>query len=100
MAYENLVTCGLIMRFDLNWVRGFRGFVWMGVMAAAVCVQAQQTVPVPQTDPKALPRQNAQVHTGSALGGDAATRMRSLLADHEYFKMADQLDQLPPEQAQ
>jgi predicted aspartyl protease len=97
---ENLVTCGLIMRVDSKRVCGLRGFVWMGLIAAAVSVQAQQTVPVPQTDPNALPGLGAQVHTGHASGINAAGRMRSLLADHEYFKIKDGLDSLPPEQAQ
>jgi hypothetical protein len=69
-------------------------------LACVVSVQAQQTVPVPQTDPNALPGQNAQVHTGHASGIDVNARFRSLLAEHEYFRIADEVDQLPPEQAQ
>jgi hypothetical protein len=88
-----------------TWVRGLR-FLRVALSGAglgcAVCVMAQQTVP--QTDPNALPSQvpgqGAQVHTGHASGIDVSTRFRSLLADHEYFKIADGLDQLPPEQAQ
>ena len=95
-----LVTCdvGVAAKRASKW----RGFLLAALSAAglafAVTVPAQQTVP--QTDPNALPGLGAQLHTGHANGIDAATRLRGLLADHEYFRIADELDQLPPEQAQ
>lgn len=46
------------------------------------------------------PGQSAQVHTGTSRGVEIETRFRALLADHEYFRMADELDQLPAEEAQ
>jgi hypothetical protein len=69
-------------------------------LVLAVPLPAQQTAPVPQTDPNQLPGLGAQVHTGHASGIDVAARFRELLADHEYFRLADELDSLPPEQAQ
>jgi Aspartyl protease len=68
----------------------------VAVLASAIHVPAQQTAPVPLQEPG----QGAQVHTGHASGIDPATRIRGLLADHEYLRVADELDQLPPEQAQ
>lgn len=70
-------------------------------IASVIFARAQQPAPVPQQEPG----QGAQVHTGHASGIDATGRMRTLLEDHEYFRMADELDslspaQLPAEQAQ
>jgi predicted aspartyl protease len=40
------------------------------------------------------------VHTGTSKGVEADARMQSLLMDHQYLVMADELDELPPRQAQ
>ncbi len=84
-----------------NWVNGVR-FLRIALcgagLAGVVSLRAQQTVP--QTDPNALPGQGAQVHTGHSSGLSGPERFRALLADHEYFKIADSLKDLPPEQAQ
>jgi hypothetical protein len=61
-------------------------------------VIAQQTPP-PQPDQQ-QPGAGAQVHTGTSSGITSEIRIRNLLADHQYFQLADELDQLPPEQAQ
>ncbi len=64
---------------------------------------AQQTAPAQPTAPPAQEQQpgaGAQVHTGTASGLDADLRLRNLLADHQYFRLADELDQLPPDEAQ
>ena len=57
--------------------------------------QAQQS-PDPQQEPGA----GAQVRTGTKSGLDADLRIQNLLADHQYFRVADELDQLPPADAQ
>lgn len=56
---------------------------------------AQQS-PEPQQEPGA----GAQVRTGTKSGLDADARIQNLLADHQYFRVADELDQLPPADAQ
>ena len=45
-------------------------------------------------------RPDAQVHTGTSSGLTGDTRIQNLLADHQYFRVQSQLDELPPEQAQ
>ena len=69
-------------------------------VAFALSAPAQQAAPVPQTDPNQLPGLGAQVHTGHASGMNATAQLRNLLADHEYFRVASELEQLAPEQAQ
>lgn len=64
---------------------------------------AQQTAPAPTLPPPSQEQQpgaGAEVHTGSTSGLDVEVRLENLLADHQYFRIADELDQLPPEQAQ
>lgn len=64
---------------------------------------AQQTMPPaqpPATTDQQQPGSGAEVHTGTSAGITLDVRVRNLLADHEYFQVADVLDQLPPEQAQ
>jgi hypothetical protein len=46
------------------------------------------------------PGAGTQLQTGTASGLDADTRLQNLLADHQYLRVAAQLDQLPPDQAQ
>lgn len=46
------------------------------------------------------PGTDAQVHTGSAAGVEAETHMESLLADHQFARVAAMLDQLPAAKAQ
>jgi hypothetical protein len=46
------------------------------------------------------PGAGAQVHTGSVSGLDTEARLRNLLADHQYARLAAQLDQLPADEAQ
>jgi hypothetical protein len=64
---------------------------------------AQQSPPATPAAPPSQEQQpggGAQVHTGTASGLNAELRLENLLADHQYFRLADELDQLPPEQAQ
>ncbi|HEY2858314.1 MAG TPA: retropepsin-like aspartic protease [Terracidiphilus sp.] len=81
-----------------------------GVRAASLCLvvmgattavfsldAAAQQAP---SQPEQQPGTGAQVHTGTSNGITVETRIRSLMTDHEYFQVADELDQLPPEQAQ
>ncbi len=80
-------------------------------LALSVCpLAAQQAAPPPQ--PPSPPQQtppvpsqqqpgiSEQVHTGTTSGLDVDARLQNLLADHQYLRIASQLDQLPPEQAQ
>jgi hypothetical protein len=41
-----------------------------------------------------------QVHTGTTSGLDTDARLQNLLADHQFFRIESQLEQMPPEQAQ
>jgi hypothetical protein len=84
----------------------------MAGLAVACATQAvsQQPPPVTPEKPAPQPQQppaqekqpgsGAQVHTGTSSGLDTDVRLENLLADHQYFRVADELDQLPPEQAQ
>jgi hypothetical protein len=56
---------------------------------------AQQSEPAQQQ-----PGAGAQVRTGTSSGLAADARIQNLLADHQYFRVADELDQLPPDDAQ
>lgn len=95
----NLVTCVLKM----NWGRkksrrrGFRKQLLCAValITLSFSARAQQS-----SSPAQQPGQGAQLHTGTSQGVEIETRFRTLLADHEYFQMEDELDQLPPEEAQ
>lgn len=69
-------------------------FALLAVLALHPAVRAQQSADVQQ------PGAGAQVHTGSSSGLDADARLQNLLADHQYLRIAAQLDQLPPEKAQ
>ena len=68
----------------------FQALLSIAGLALGITLHAQQ----PQPDP------SAQVHTGTSTGVELATRLSAQLANHEYFRIADELDQLPPEQAQ
>jgi hypothetical protein len=46
------------------------------------------------------PGAGAQVHTGTSSGLDPDQRMEILLADHQFLRLASELNQLPPAQAQ
>jgi hypothetical protein len=59
---------------------------------------AETQQPSPQ-QPQA-PGTGEQVHTGTTSGLDADARLQNLLADHQFFRIESQLDQLPPDQAQ
>lgn len=73
---------------------------WMAFIAGGLALGAQQTPPAPEQPSQQQPGAGAQVHTGTSSGLDADARIQNLLADHQYFHVADELDQLPPEQAQ
>lgn len=71
--------------------------------AAPAAPQNQETPwqgpPKPETEKQQQEQQpgsGAQVHTGTSSGIDADVRLQNLLADHQYFRVADELDQLPP----
>jgi len=78
--------------------------VWSVLAAAPLAAQQtaqpvvapQSTVPAPQEQPGA----GAQVHTGTSSGLDAEARLENLLTDHQYLRIAAQLETMPKEQAQ
>lgn len=66
------------------------------LLSACMARTQQPTPPGAAQQPGAA----AQVHTGTSRGVEADARMQSLLMDHQYLVMADELDELPPRQAQ
>ena len=71
------------------------------VLAVSAALIAQQAPAPPQ--PAATqqePGAGAQVHTGTSSGLTGDARIQNLLADHQYFQVQSQLDDLPPQQAQ
>jgi hypothetical protein len=78
---------------------------WAAMNLSGLCAVAQQAPTSPahppaQTDEQQQPGTGAEVHTGTSSGVTAEMRIRNLLADHQYFQAADELEQLPAEQAQ
>lgn len=76
-----------------------------GLLALPLAVLGQQTPTAQQqANPHAEQQTNqqpgagAQVHTGMASGVDATAQFRNLLEQHEYLRMADELDHLGPDQ--
>jgi Aspartyl protease len=67
----------------------------VAVLIGGPGARAQQS-PNAQQEPGA----GAQLRTGTKSGLDADVRIQNLLADHQYFRVADELDQLPPADAQ
>jgi len=59
-----------------------------------------QSSATPQAPPAQQPGQGAQVHTGTTSGLSLDARLQNLLADHQYFRVQAELNQLPPELAQ
>ena len=53
-----------------------------------------------QAPPEQQPGAGAQVHTGTSSGLTGDIRIQNLLADHQFFRLQSELDELPPEQAQ
>ena len=72
------------------------------VAAAAAPLWAQQPPPSapPAAPPDQQPGAGAQVRTGTTSGIDTETRLRNLLADHQFLLLESQLDKLPPADAQ
>ncbi len=78
---------------------GLAGLLTPSFAAQAPAPPEKQSPPKQET-PAQQPGTGAQVHTGTSSGIDTDVRIENLLADHQYFRVADELDQLPPEQAQ
>jgi len=57
-------------------------------LSAALAVHAQQ------------PGGQSEVHTGTSSGYDVDTRLRNLLADHQFIRMEQEIEHLPPDDAQ
>jgi hypothetical protein len=83
-------------------------FVLCAWISAASASLAQQLTPdatpasTAQTKPTSTDQQagGEAVHTGVSSGLDTEARLQNLLADHQFLRIAAQLDQLPPAQAQ
>ncbi len=79
------------------------------VRAAGLCLALVGAALI-NSEPRALAQQSpdaqqepgagAQLRTGTKSGLDADVRIQNLLADHQYFRVEDELDQLPPAFAQ
>jgi Aspartyl protease len=68
---------------------------WIAIVTSAELVAQQAPAPAqPEHGP------DAQVHTGTSSGLTSDTRIQNLLADHQFFRVQSQLEELPPEQAQ
>ena len=93
----NLVTFEVTMG-AVSW-GATRGAAWAAIIAAGFLVAQQAPAPHPQ-QPAQPPGAGADVRTGTNSGITADTRIQNLLADHQFFRVEDELDQLPPEQAQ
>lgn len=93
--------------------------VWRAVkgraigVAASVCVAsvAMAQVAAAQVQTQASPadatatqpqqgNKNTQVHTGTSSGLNEDARVRLLLSDHQFVRVAAELSELPPEEAQ
>ena len=72
------------------------------VIAVSSALLAQETPAPPQspTTSQQEPGAGAQVHTGTSSGLTGDIRIQNLLADHQYFRVQSELEELPPEQAQ
>ena len=70
--------------------------------ASALCAIALSTpILLAQQPPQQQPQgQSEAVHTGVTSGLDTEARLENLLADHQFFRIESELDQMPPEQAQ
>ena len=69
-------------------------------LALQIISPAQQPAGSSTENGQQQPGQGAQVHTGIRSGLDVDARIESQLADHQYTLVAEELDQLPPEDAQ
>lgn len=76
-----------------------RSAAWIAILAAPALVTSQTTSP-PQPPAPQEPGAGAQVHTGTSSGLTGDSRIQNLLADHQFFRVQSELDELPPEQAQ
>jgi len=75
---------------------------WVAMFATGSAAQQTAPAPPPSSPPakEQQPGSGAEVRTGTSSGLNADVRVENLLADHQYFRVADELDQLPPDQAQ
>ena len=76
-----------------------RTAAFAAVVASSLLI-AQQPPASQAPSPEQLPGAGAQVHTGTSSGITGDIRIQNLLADHQFFRLQSELDELPPEQAQ
>ena len=62
--------------------------------------QSAPQTPAAETQQPQGPGVGEKVHTGVTSGLDTDARLQNLLADHQFFRVEAQLEQLPPDQAQ
>src|SRR5579863_1937302 len=99
------------MEYDFATTRrggGHRG-CWLASCALVVALIAAAGAQQPASNasppgkppaPDQQPGQGAELHTGTASGLTLDARLQNLLADHQYARVATELDSLPPDQAQ
>jgi Aspartyl protease len=87
----------------------------LALVVSAGAIRAQQSTPQTQ-QPETMqppsdaqpptgegqqePGAGAQLHTGTSSGLDTGTRLKNLLADHQFLRIESELDHLPLKQAQ
>ena len=76
-----------------------RTAAWTAIVASATLV-AQETPVSLQPPAQQEPGAGTQVHTGTSSGLTGDARIQNLLADHQFFRVQSELEELPPEQAQ
>lgn len=104
---------GVSARLDRGPAYGVRRRALVSLLAlllATTAVAQSSTTPQPppaqqsgqsqQPAGEQQPGSGAQVHTGTSSGLSLDARIQNLLADHQYFRVEDQLAQLPPQLAQ
>ena len=76
----------------------FAGYATIVFSSALIGAQQAATPAQPQNQQEL--GTGSQVHTGTSSGLTGDARIQNLLADHQYFRVQSQLEELPPEQAQ
>ena len=80
--------------------RGISRLAALAAIVPAPFLAAQQPPAAPRPSNQQQPGAGAQVHTGTSSGITGDIRIQNLLTDHQYFRLQDELDHLPAEQAQ
>src|SRR3954471_1487569 len=76
---------------------------WIAIATSSAVLGQQGQAPPAGGQPATHqqdPGAGAQVHTGTSSGLSGDARIQNLLADHQYFRVQSELDELPPQEAQ